>query len=86
MFQEEVDQHLVYQQHWCKALNNSKVATLIHSSLLCCLMLQAAKNIESDQEIPNSPSLPVTMRSPDAVPSDKDENLKNLTSTEPLVR
>ena len=50
-------------------------------------MLQAAQNIESDQEIPNSPSLPVTMRSPDAVPSDKDEKLKeNLASTEPLER
>ena len=52
-------------------------------------MLQAAENVESDQdnEIANSPSLPVTVRSPDAVPSDKDENIKeNLTSTEPLVR
>ena len=82
-----MDQHLVYQQHWCKALDNSKVVTLIYSCLHCCLMLQAAENVESDQEIANSPSLPVTVRSPDAVPSDKDENLKeNLTSTEPLVR
>ena len=35
------------------------------------LLLQAVENLESDTEFPNSPPLPVTVRSPDAVPNDE---------------
>ena len=48
-------------------------------------MLQAAENGKSDTEFPDSPSLPVTVRSPDAAPSGEGQK-ETVTSAEPPLR
>ena len=55
------------------------------SCFQCYLIFQASENVEGDAEFPNSPSLPVTMRSPDAI-SNEEGDKKKSTSTEPSSR